>query len=222
VTVLRVGVILCACALMAACGTPASGPRGAVGAAAVAAIGLPRSAQVAVRDAAGAQQQRMLVVQALDGGATRWSMFDTLGVPRARQILRDGHWRNDGLMPPAADISRMFAVVLFAWTPGSMLGRAYPRQRWIDQRAADGRLLRKLVGGALDGCHIEFAAQRDTFSLGCRRGGAWRVAPLDTATALPVAAPGGPPSAPRPGSALVPTPAPDWPRPASSAGGNPP
>ena len=43
--------------------------------------------------------QWLLVIQA-EGPALRWSLFDPLGVPLARQRLEDRAWQSEGLLPP--------------------------------------------------------------------------------------------------------------------------
>lgn len=77
----------------------------------------------------------LLVVQA-EGEALRWSLFDPLGVPLARQLLEHGEWRNDGLLPPNAEARELFAALLFALTTDNALS-AYPEGSW--QRDADGQ-----------------------------------------------------------------------------------
>ncbi|SIS19311.1 hypothetical protein SAMN05878276_3154 [Aquipseudomonas alcaligenes] len=77
----------------------------------------------------------LLVIQA-EGQALRWSLFDPLGVPLARQLLEQGEWRNDGLLPPNAEARELFAALLFALTTDNALA-AYPEDSW--QRDADGQ-----------------------------------------------------------------------------------
>ena len=95
---------------------------------------LPLSLQIR-REQAGEQRDWLLVLQA-EGPALRWSLFDPLGVPLARQLLQDGQWRNDGLLPPNAEARELFAALLFALSDGAAL-RAYPPGSW--QRDADGQ-----------------------------------------------------------------------------------
>lgn len=95
---------------------------------------LPLSLQIE-REQQGARQAWLLVLQA-EGQALRWSLFDPLGVPLARQLLEHGEWRNDGLLPPNAEARELFAALLFALTRASDL-HAYPRGSW--QLAADGQ-----------------------------------------------------------------------------------
>ena len=81
------------------------------------------------------QRDWLLVIQA-EGQALRWSLFDPLGVPLARQLLEHGEWRNDGLLPPNAEARELFAALLFALTADDALA-AYPEDSW--QRDADGQ-----------------------------------------------------------------------------------
>ena len=81
------------------------------------------------REQAGEQQSWWLVVQA-EGPALRWSLFDPLGVPLARQLLEGGAWRADGLLPPNAEARELFAALLFALTPADALARSYAPSAW--------------------------------------------------------------------------------------------
>ncbi|MBC9249089.1 hypothetical protein A9179_02245 [Pseudomonas alcaligenes] len=95
---------------------------------------LPLSLQIQ-RQQAGEQRDWLLVLQA-EGTALRWSLFDPLGVPLARQLLQDGEWRNDGLLPPNAEARELFAALLFALSNEAAL-QDYPAGSW--QRSADGQ-----------------------------------------------------------------------------------
>jgi hypothetical protein len=75
----------------------------------------------------GQPQDWLLVIQR-EGQALRWSLFDPLGVPLARQRLQDGEWQADGLLPPNPHARELFAALLFALTPQGQLQRAYPQQ----------------------------------------------------------------------------------------------
>lgn len=77
------------------------------------------------REQAGASQDWLLVVQQ-EGGALRWSLIDPLGIPLSRQLLREGEWSNDGLLPPNPEARELFAVLLFALTPEGELASRYP------------------------------------------------------------------------------------------------
>jgi hypothetical protein len=102
------------------------------------------------REQAGTSQDWLLVIQREDG-SLRWSLIDPLGIPQSRQLLHDGEWSNDGLLPPNPEARELFAVLLFALTPESELAARYPatdyrahgderslRQRWqIGYRSAE-------------------------------------------------------------------------------------
>ena len=89
---------------------------------------LPLALQVQ-REQAGTRQDAWLVLQAEQHGL-RASLFDPLGVPLARQSLRDGHWHNDGLLPPNAEARELFSALLFALTPAAALPTHYPTEQW--------------------------------------------------------------------------------------------
>ena len=74
--------------------------------------GLPISLQIE-RTQNSEQRDWLLVIQA-EGQTLRWSLFDPLGVPLARQLLEHGEWHNDGLLPPNAEARELFAALLFA------------------------------------------------------------------------------------------------------------
>lgn len=121
--VLLLGLLLGACASRTP--LPESAPS----------LSLPLSLHIQ-RVQAGASADWLLVVQG-EGSALRWSLFDPLGVPLARQLLESGQWHNDGLLPPNAEARELFAALLFALTPGAELARRYPPGDW--QLAADGQ-----------------------------------------------------------------------------------
>jgi len=89
---------------------------------------LPLSLHVQ-RELADEQVNWLLVVQR-EGQALRWSLFNPLGVPLARQRLLDGAWHNDGLLPPNAEARELFAALLFALTPADALARTYGQTGW--------------------------------------------------------------------------------------------
>ncbi|UUD62715.1 DUF3261 domain-containing protein [Pseudomonas seleniipraecipitans] len=95
---------------------------------------LPISLQVSTADG----QDWLLVIQA-EGSALRWSLFDPLGVPLARQSLIDGAWHNDGLLPPNGAARELFAALLFALTPDEQLAVSYAGKQW--RQGAEGRQL---------------------------------------------------------------------------------
>ena len=72
-------------------------------------------------------QDRLLVIQQ-EGPALRWSLLSPLGVPLARQLLVDGRWQADGLLPPNAQARELFAALLFALTPAEQLDSLYAAQ----------------------------------------------------------------------------------------------
>jgi hypothetical protein len=78
---------------------------------------------------AAAIQDWLLVIQH-EPGALRWSLLDPLGLPLARQLLTQGQWRNDGLLPPNPEARELFAALLFALSPRAELPRAYPGLDW--------------------------------------------------------------------------------------------
>jgi len=82
------------------------------------------------REQGQASQDWLLVIQQ-EGATLRWSLIDPLGIPLSRQLLRDGQWSNDGLLPPNPEARELFAVLLFALTPDDQLAARY--------RAADYR-----------------------------------------------------------------------------------
>lgn len=85
----------------------------------------------------GDRQADWLLLLQREGDALRWSLFDPLGQPLARQLLRqpDG-WQRDGLLPPNAEAQALFAAVLFALTPEPALAASYRSGQW--SLSADG------------------------------------------------------------------------------------
>ncbi|MHA6492225.1 DUF3261 domain-containing protein [Pseudomonas borbori] len=124
-------LLLGLCLLLAACSTHTPLP----------AVPPPFVAQLPValqieRQQASTTQAWWLVVQG-EGQTLRWSLFDPLGVPLARQLLRDGRWQNEGLLPPNGEARELFAALLFALTPPAELAQHYPAGGW--QVLADGQ-----------------------------------------------------------------------------------
>lgn len=76
------------------------------------------------------QQQDWLLVVQQEVAALRWSLFDPLGIPQARQRLSGQQWQNDGLLPPNPQMRELFAALLFALTPTAELTQRYPAARW--------------------------------------------------------------------------------------------
>ncbi|MDX1366932.1 DUF3261 domain-containing protein [Pseudomonas sp.] len=97
---------------------------------------LPATLQIR-REQAGEEQFWWLVVAQAEASTLRWSLFDPLGVPLARQLLQDGAWRADGLLPPNGEARELFAAVLFALTPADALAASYAPTTW--QLLADGQ-----------------------------------------------------------------------------------
>jgi len=87
-----------------------------------------------------ASHDQLLVIQQ-EHQALRWTLLTPLGVPLARQLLNDGRWQADGLLPPNAQARELFAALLFALTPDNQLERLYAGQDW--SRHADTRHLNR-------------------------------------------------------------------------------
>ena len=96
---------------------------------------LPLTLQVERKQAAN-QQTWWLVLQD-EHGALRASLFDPLGVPLARQLLDNGAWHNEGLLPPNNEARELFAALLFALTPSAQLAQHYSAADW--QLDTDGQ-----------------------------------------------------------------------------------
>ncbi len=124
-------LVLSLCLLLAACAAqtplPAASPE--LNAA------LPLALHIE-RTQGGESRDWLLVVQA-EHDDLRWSLFDPLGVPLARQRLHQGAWQADGLLPPNAEARQLFAALLFALTPEQALARRYAPDSW--QLMADGQ-----------------------------------------------------------------------------------
>ena len=91
------------------------------------------------REHADERQDWLLVIQQENAGL-RWSLMDPLGIPLARQLLQDGTWHADGLLPPNPEARELFAALLFALTPAAELSVNYPQataepdRRFMEQR----------------------------------------------------------------------------------------
>ena len=91
------------------------------------------------REHADERQDWLLVIQQENAGL-RWSLMDPLGIPLARQLLQDGTWHADGLLPPNPEARELFAALLFALTPEAQLSKNYPQAtsesdlRFMEQR----------------------------------------------------------------------------------------
>ncbi|WP_397457796.1 hypothetical protein AB3464_18835 [Pseudomonas asplenii] len=77
------------------------------------------------REQDGVRQDWLLVIQR-EADGLRWSLMDPLGIPLARQLLQNGDWRADGLLPPNPQARELFAALLFALTPQAELAGNYP------------------------------------------------------------------------------------------------
>lgn len=99
-------------------------------------VSLPLTLQIHRQQPSGHSENWLLVMQREEEGL-RWSLFDPLGIPLARQQLHNGAWQNDGLLPPNAEAREMFAALLFALTPGDALASNYPQDSWYVH--ADGQ-----------------------------------------------------------------------------------
>lgn len=87
---------------------------------------LPLQLHIQAHDGTRTQDQLLVIQQ--EGPALRWSLLSPLGMPVARQLLSDGRWQADGLLPPSAQARELFAALLFALTPADQLTRLYATQ----------------------------------------------------------------------------------------------
>ncbi|MCQ4307339.1 hypothetical protein NA645_04950 [Pseudomonas stutzeri] len=117
----------------------------------------------------------LLVIQQ-EGAALRWSLLDPLGVPLARQLLVNGQWRADGLLPPNAEARELFAALLFALTPADQLDDLYSDTSWSQQQAG-----RSLASDTLSAWHVRYR-ENDRFDLDVGSALTYGVAPIATAT----------------------------------------
>ena len=111
------------------------------------------------REQAGQRQDWLMVIQKERHGL-RLSLMDPLGIPVARQQLREDRWKADGLLPPNPEARELFAAVLFALTslkevrfeyPGVEL-RPYGRSlddRWFVDYASEGIFKISMESGEL-------------------------------------------------------------------------
>lgn len=58
--------------------------------------------------------------------SVRFSLFNPMGMPVARQVLEHGRWRAEGLLPPHQQAKHWFAAVLFALMEPEQAARLYP------------------------------------------------------------------------------------------------
>jgi len=136
---------------------------------------LPRQLHV-MQVASGQPDVDMLLVVQREGAALRWSLFDPMGVPQARQMLERGQWRNDGFLRPNTQARDLFAALMFAWTPQADLDSAYGAGAWSASSPTDGAAQRVLLK---DGrARWPDSAQREVFSIHAAHDVTWRITPL--------------------------------------------
>ena len=82
--------------------------------------------QLHLRYQEGDLSRDAIVVIQREAEALRFSLFDAMGVPLARQLLRDNDWRADGLLPPNPQARQWFAGLVFALTSTEHLAQHYP------------------------------------------------------------------------------------------------
>ncbi|MFC4274485.1 C2 domain-containing protein [Achromobacter aloeverae] len=164
-------------ALLAGC---ASAPPAPV---ATADLHLPRWVRVHISKPGQPDEDAMLAVQAEGQGATRWLLYDPIGMPRARQVLQDGKWRNDGFMRPNGKASDMFSAILFAWTPEPSLASAYAGKDWHSQPTPTGGRTRILDEDCSPRWQVTWTANApdDTFSIRQPDGTTLDISPLKNA-----------------------------------------
>lgn len=131
---------------------------------------LPMQLHIQQRSSEASHDQLLVIQQ--EHQALRWTLLTPLGVPLARQLLIDGRWQADGLLPPNAQARELFAALLFALTPDDQLERLYAGQDWSRQQNA-----RLLHGANLWQVHY---AQDGGFQLDVGTTLTYGVAPLDS------------------------------------------
>lgn len=120
-----------------------------------------------VRSQAEQRQDWLLVIQRETQGL-RWSMMDPLGIPLARQLLVQGRWQADGLLPPNPEARELFAALMFAMASDIEVSASYPNARRQGmQRRLDDRWL------------VEYQSA-DAFTLRLKDGLSYQVTPLDS------------------------------------------
>ena len=74
----------------------------------------------------------------------RWLQTSPLGTPLARQLYENGHWRNDGFLPPNRSATALFTALMLRENPA-----AFPQvqregdtyrfcgQRWLQEKTRD-------------------------------------------------------------------------------------
>jgi len=144
-----------------------------------AAFSLPRQLHV-VQTAPGQPALDLLLVVQREDAALRWSLFDPMGVPQARQMLEGGTWRNDGFMRPNAQARDLFAALMFAWTPAADLDAAYGEASWRPASSQAGAAQRLLLDGGQVRWTVTYPADAQSQALSIRTNSdvTWRITPL--------------------------------------------
>jgi hypothetical protein len=127
------------------------------------------------RESAEQTQDWLLIIQQQDD-ALRWSLLDPLGVPLARQLLLDGRWQADGLLPPNPEARALFAALLFALSPADQLAELYAGKSWSQ---LDSSRALTAEGSAWQVRYLE----KSRFELDVRPELTYRVAPIAPAGA---------------------------------------
>ncbi|AWT11565.1 hypothetical protein DM292_15835 [Stutzerimonas frequens] len=117
----------------------------------------------------------LLVIQR-EGASLRWSLLDPLGIPLARQQLRNGAWQADGLLRPNPEARELFAALLFALTDRDQLAALYGAA--AEQPGAGERQLRQ--AGSVR-WQVRYRSTQ-SFELDVAPGLTYRVAPLPDST----------------------------------------
>ncbi len=131
-------------------------------------LALPMQLHIERRQA-DQRQDWMLIIQRENKGL-RWSMMDPLGIPQARQLLIEGKWQADGLLPPNPEARELFAALMFAMTPDQELNSRYPTAyRQGMQRRLDNRWL------------VEYQSA-NAFTVRLKDGLSYKVTPLNSET----------------------------------------
>lgn len=76
---------------------------------------LPLMLVLQVEPVAALSQDYLLVLQD-DSGMLRALLFDPAGMPVARKQLRNGRWRNEGLLPPAPAVDSWLTAIVHELT----------------------------------------------------------------------------------------------------------
>ncbi|MCQ4302360.1 hypothetical protein C1170_07990 [Stutzerimonas frequens] len=117
----------------------------------------------------------LLVIQP-EGTSLRWSLLDPLGIPLARQQLRDGAWHAEGQLRPNPEARELFAALLFALTDRDQLAALYGAA--AEQPGAGERQLRQ--AGSVR-WQVRYRSTH-SFELDVAPGLTYRVAPLPDST----------------------------------------